>query len=65
MEAQNFTVAEAADYLNVGETTLRDLMKGGLIPTFNIGTKTLISKMALDDLNDFWYREGGFGVCDD
>ena len=67
MDKQNFTVAEAANYLNVSETTLRELLKAKppVLSTFGIGTKTMIPRMALDDFNDFQYREGGYEVSDD
>ena len=60
MEAQNFTVAEAADYLNVSKTTMYELIKEdiGLEPV-PIGAKTLIPKLALDDYLYFQYMDGG------
>ena len=67
MEAQNFTVAEAAKYLNISTTVLYELIKAKpcVIPTHDVFGKTMITKKALDDYIDFLYMDGGYGVNDD
>ena len=62
MEKQAYSVAEAATNLSVSKTTLYELVKAGVIPTFSIGTKTLITAQALDDFVDFYYRNGNLEV---
>ena len=67
MESQNFTVAEAADYLNISKTVCYELIKAKpcVIPTHDVFGKTMITKKALDDYIDFLYMDGGLVVADD
>jgi excisionase family DNA binding protein len=67
MEAQNFTVAEAAEYLNISTTVLYELIKAKpcVIPTNGVFGKTMITRNDLDDYIDFLYMDGGYGVSDD
>ena len=65
MEKQAYSVAEAATILGISKTTLYELVNAGVIPTFSIGAKTLISSLTLEDWDDFFYRDGGYEVCDD
>ena len=66
MDKKVYTVAEAATTLGVGKTTLYELINAGLIATYPLGErKTLIPAQALDDFVDFFYRGGGYEVCDD
>ena len=58
MEKQTYSVAEAATILGISRTTLYELMQAGVISTFSIGSKTLITAQALDDFVDFYYRNG-------
>ena len=60
MEKQAYSVAEAATTLGVGKTTLYELIKAGVIPTYPIGSKTLITAQALEDFIDFQYWDGGY-----
>tara|TARA_B100001167_G_C16679690_1_gene261754 strand:- start:440 stop:637 length:198 start_codon:yes stop_codon:yes gene_type:complete len=62
MEKQAYSVAEAATNLSVSKTTLYELVKAGVIPTFSIGTKTLITALGLEDFVDFYYRNGNLEV---
>ena len=62
MEKQAYSVAEAATILGISKTTLYELVNAGVIPTFSIGTKTLITAQALDDFVDFYYRNGNLEV---
>ena len=62
MEKQAYSVAEAATNLSVSKTTLYELVKAGVIPTFSIGTKTLITALGLADFVDFYYRNGNLEV---
>jgi len=62
MEKQAYSVAEAATILGISKTTLYELVNAGVIPTFSIGTKTLITAQALEDFVDFQYRGGGYEV---
>ena len=65
MEKQAYSVAEAAPILGISKTTLYELIQAGVISTFSIGAKTLISAQTLEDFDDFFYRGGGYEVCDD
>ena len=65
MEKQAYSVAEAATILGISRTTLYELIQAGVISTFSIGAKTLISAQTLEDFDDFFYRGGGYEVCDD
>ena len=65
MEKQAYSVAEAAPILGISKTTLYELIDEGLIDTYSIGAKTLISSLTLEDWDDFFYRDGGYEVCDD
>ena len=58
MEKQAYSVAEAATILGISKTTLYELIDEGLIDTYSIGSKTLITAQALDDFVDFYYRNG-------
>ena len=62
MEKQAYSVAEAATILGISKTTLYELVNAGVIPTFSIGTKTLITAQALEDFVDFQYWGGGYEV---
>ena len=62
MDNQTYSVAEAATTLGVSRTTLYELVKAGVIPSFSIGTKTLITAQALEDFVDFQYWGGGYEV---
>ena len=62
MEKQAYSVAEAAPILGIGKTTLYELIDEGLIDTYSIGSKTLITAQALDDFVDFYYRNGNLEV---
>ena len=62
MERQAYSVAEAATTLGISRTTLYELVNAGVIPTFSIGTKTLITAQALEDFVDFQYWDGGYEV---
>ena len=62
MERQAYSVAEAATTLGISRTTLYELVNAGVIPTFSIGTKTLITVQALEDFVDFQYWDGGYEV---
>jgi excisionase family DNA binding protein len=65
MEKQAYSVAEAATTLGISRTTLYELIQAGVISTFSIGSKKLISAQTLEDFDDFFYRGGGYEVCDD
>ena len=65
MDKQAYSVAEAATTLGISKTTLYELIKAGLIHTLSIGSKKLISAQTLEDFDDFFYRGGGYEVCDD
>ena len=65
MDRKAYSVAEAAPILGIGKTTLYELIDEGLIDTYSIGSKTLISSLTLEDWDDFFYRDGGYEVCDD
>ena len=65
MEKQAYSVAEAATILGISKTTLYELVNAGVIPTFSIGSKKLISAQALEDFVDFHYMGGGYEVCGD
>ena len=62
MEKQAYSVAEAAPILGISKTTLYELIDEGLIDTYSIGSKTLITAQALDDFVDFQYWGGGYEV---
>ena len=62
MEKQAYSVAEAATILGISKTTLYEWIKEGVIPTFSIGTKTLITALGLEDFVDFYYRNGNLEV---
>ena len=62
MEKQAYSVAEAATILGISKTTLYELVNAGVIPTFSIGTKTLITAQVLEDFVDFQYWGGGYEV---
>ena len=62
MERQAYTVADAATTLGISRTTLYELVNAGVIPTFSIGTKPLITAQALEDFVDFQYWDGGYEV---
>ena len=62
MHNQTYSVAEAATTLGVSRTTLYELVNAGVIPTFSIGTKTLITALGLEDFVDFYYRNGNLEV---
>ena len=62
MEKQAYSVAEAATTLSISRTTLYELIDEGLIDTYSIGSKTLITAQALDDFVDFYYRNGNLEV---
>ena len=62
MEKQAYSVAEAATTLGISRTTLYELVNAGVILTFSIGTKTLITAQALEDFVDFQYWDGGYEV---
>ena len=62
MEKQAYSVAEAATILGISKTTLYELVNAGVIPTFSIGTKTLITAQTLEDFVDFQYWDGGYEV---
>ena len=62
MDRKAYSVAEAAPILGISRTTLYELVNAGVIPTFSIGTKTLITAQALDDFVDFQYWGGGYEV---
>ena len=62
MEKQAYSVAEAATILGISRTTLYELIQAGVISTFSIGSKTLITAQALDDFVDFYYRNGNLEV---
>ena len=62
MERQAYSVAEAATTLGISRTTLYESVNAGVIPTFSIGTKTLITAQALEDFVDFQYWDGGYEV---
>ena len=64
MEKQAYSVAEAAPILGISKTTLYELVNAGVIPTFSIGAKTMVSAQALEDFVDFQYMGGGYEVCD-
>ena len=65
MDRKAYSVAEAAPILGISKTTLYELIDEGLIDTYSIGAKTLISSLTLEDWDDFFYRDGGYEVCDD
>ena len=65
MDKKAYSVAEAAPVLGISKTTLYELVNAGVIPTFSIGAKTLITAQALEDFVDFQYMGGGYEVCDD
>ena len=65
MDRKAYSVAEAAPILGISRTTLYELIDEGLIDTYSIGSKTLISAQTLEDFDDFFYRGGGYEVCDD
>ena len=65
MDRKAYSVAEAAPILGISKTTLYELIQAGVISTFSIGAKTLISAQTLEDFDDFFYRGGGYEVCDD
>ena len=65
MDRKAYSVAEAAPILGIGKTTLYELIDEGLIDTYSIGSKTLITAQALEDFVDFQYMGGGYEVCDD
>ena len=62
MDRKAYSVAEAAPILGISRTTLYELVNAGVIPTFSIGTKTLITAQALEDFVDFQYWDGGYEV---
>ena len=62
MEKQAYSVAEAAPILGISRTTLYELIDEGLIDTYSIGSKTLITAQALEDFVDFQYWGGGYEV---
>ena len=62
MEKQAYSVAEAATILGISKTTLYEWIKEGVIPTFSIGAKTMVSAQALEDFVDFQYWGGGYEV---
>ena len=62
MDKKAYSVAEAAPVLGISKTTLYELVNAGVIPTFSIGTKTLITAQALEDFVDFQYWDGGYEV---
>ena len=62
MDRKAYSVAEAATILGISKTTLYELVNAGVIPTFSIGTKTLITAQALEDFVDFQYWDGGYEV---
>ena len=62
MDRKAYSVAEAAPILGIGKTTLYELIDEGLIDTYSIGAKTLITAQALDDFVDFYYRNGNLEV---
>ena len=65
MDKKAYSVAEAAPILGISRTTLYELIDEGLIDTYSIGSKTLITAQALEDFVDFQYMGGGYEVCDD
>ena len=65
MEKQAYSVAEAATTIGISKTTLYELIQAGVISTFSIGSKKLISAQTLEDFDDFFYMDGGYEVCDD
>ena len=65
MDKQAYSVAEAATILGISRTTLYELIKAGVISTFSIGAKTMVSAQALEDFVDFQYWGGGYELCDD
>ena len=62
MDRKAYSVAEAAPILGISKTTLYELIDEGLIDTYSIGTKTLITAQALEDFVDFQYWDGGYAV---
>ena len=62
MDRKAYSVAEAAPILGISKTTLYELIKAGVIPTYPIGSKTLITAQALEDFVDFQYWGGGYEV---
>ena len=62
MDRKAYSVAEAAPILGISKTTLYELIDEGLIDTYSIGSKTLITAQALEDFVDFQYRGGGYEV---
>jgi len=66
MEKLAYTVAEAAPILGISKTSLYELIEAGVIATYPLGKKkTLIASQTLEDYADFFYRDGGYEVCDD
>ena len=62
MDKKAYSVAEAAPILGISRTTLYELIDEGLIDTYSIGSKTLISSLTLEDFVDFQYWGGGYEV---
>ena len=62
MDKKAYSVAEAAPVLGISKTTLYELVHAGVIATFSIGAKTLITAQALEDFVDFQYWNGGYEV---
>ena len=46
---KNFTVKEAADYLNVSQISIHNYRKKGLLPVSKIGRRIVIKKSDLDN----------------
>lgn len=53
MESKTFTVKEVAKILNVGESTVRELINQGKLKKLNINKPIRISQSAIDELLGF------------
>jgi excisionase family DNA binding protein len=47
--SQNFTVKDAANFLNVSELTIRNYIKRGLIKADRLGNRIIINRVKLED----------------
>lgn len=49
---RGYTVEQAANYLGIGASSVRELIRENVLPAKKFGTKTLIDGKALDDYFD-------------
>jgi len=49
---RGYTVEQAANYLGIGVSSVRELIRENVLPAKKFGTKTLIDGKALDDYFD-------------